>query len=149
MKRANIRAQADDSATRRAKIVKITLFASVMALILRLWQAVRPRTTKALTVWVFGGLLGLLDVIRDIYFPDADLHLEPVIIIEVLAQFVGWLWHKFETVHILQLIFGVAVAIISASRREPSRPALENDPEPRKEAERRRSPRRRKTRPMA
>jgi hypothetical protein len=132
------------TAAAERRVIKLTLYASVLALVLRAWKYVKTRPAKTLCLWIFGGVLGLADLILRILLPGVDLHLEPAAIIEFVAKIAEWLAHKFETLHILQLLFWMALALATGHDKPPGPPLVEVDIESKHKAPRRRQRRRRK-----
>jgi len=112
------------SAARHRVKVKATLVAGAIALALLAWRGLKARPTKTQFLWVFGGLLALGDLILQLYLPGVELHLEPLAIIEFVAQLAAWIWKKFETLHVLQILFGIALAVFSTHNGNPPKPPM-------------------------
>lgn len=118
----------DRSAAKR--VVRATLFASAIALMVHTWRSLKARPAKSLIVWIVGGLLAFADLL----FPGVDLHLEPTVIIEFVARVATWLWRKFETLHIVQILLWMALALATTrgSSEPPEPPRVEDRPQRRR-----------------
>jgi hypothetical protein len=94
------------------------------------WRSLKARPAKSLIVWIVGGLLAFADLL----FPGVDLHLEPTVIIEFVARVATWLWRKFETLHIVQILLWMALALATTrgSSEPPEPPRVEDRPQRRR-----------------